>query len=116
MPLYILVNILIQQIVEALRVLDQNIVQGVHSDAAYKHLHLIQLCRYATVDELDAVYKQVDNNPRYRYIGLLACNKYTSITTDTHSSIRVFLTDSEFQDWSINCTELGTSLEEANVE
>ncbi|NXJ06859.1 VIT2 protein, partial [Odontophorus gujanensis] len=55
-----------QRIVETLQHIVLNNQQDFHDDVPYRFLELVQLCRIASSDTLESVWRQVSDKPRYR--------------------------------------------------
>ncbi|OXB55466.1 hypothetical protein ASZ78_012898 [Callipepla squamata] len=55
-----------QRIVETLQHIVLNNQQDFHDDVPYRFLELVQLCRIASSDALESVWRQVSDKPRYR--------------------------------------------------
>uniref|UniRef100_A0A8B9F6S0 Phosvitin n=1 Tax=Amazona collaria TaxID=241587 RepID=A0A8B9F6S0_9PSIT len=55
-----------QRIVETLQHIVQNNQQDFHDDVPYRFLELVQLCRIASTDTLESIWKQFSDKPRYR--------------------------------------------------
>ncbi|PKU48340.1 vitellogenin-2-like [Limosa lapponica baueri] len=55
-----------QRIVETLQHIVQNNQQDFHHDVPYRFLELVQLCRIASADTLESIWRQFSDKPRYR--------------------------------------------------
>ncbi|NXN97017.1 VIT2 protein, partial [Rhinopomastus cyanomelas] len=55
-----------QQIAETLQHIVLNNQQDFHDDVPYRFLELVQLCRIASADALESVWKQFSDKPRYK--------------------------------------------------
>ncbi|NXG57947.1 VITA2 protein, partial [Hemiprocne comata] len=55
-----------QRIVETLQHIVMNNQQDFHDDAPYRFLELVQLCRLASADALESIWRQFSDKPRYR--------------------------------------------------
>nr|AAL01527.1 vitellogenin [Larus argentatus] len=55
-----------QRIVETLQHIVQNNQQDFHYDVPYRFLELVQLCRVASADTLESIWRQASDKPRYR--------------------------------------------------
>ncbi|XP_009980901.1 PREDICTED: vitellogenin-2-like [Tauraco erythrolophus] len=55
-----------QRIVETLQHIVLNNQQDFHDDVPYRFLELIQLCRIASADTLESIWRQFSDKPRYR--------------------------------------------------
>ncbi|KAM6343169.1 vitellogenin-2-like [Alca torda] len=55
-----------QRIVETLQHIVQNNQQDFHYDVPYRFLELVQLCRVASADALESIWRQSSDKPRYR--------------------------------------------------
>ncbi|NXK44965.1 VIT2 protein, partial [Chauna torquata] len=55
-----------QRIVETLQHIVVNNQQDFHDDVPYRFLELVQLCRIASADILESIWRQVSDKPRYR--------------------------------------------------
>ncbi|NWH74643.1 VIT2 protein, partial [Piaya cayana] len=55
-----------QRIVETLQHIVLNNQQDFHDDVPYRFAELVQLCRIASADTLESVWKQFSDKPRYR--------------------------------------------------
>ncbi|NWU50177.1 VIT2 protein, partial [Dromas ardeola] len=55
-----------QRIVETLQHIVQNNQQDFHDDVPYRFLELVQLCRVASADTLESIWRQSSDKPRYR--------------------------------------------------
>ncbi|XP_030351580.1 vitellogenin-2-like isoform X2 [Strigops habroptila] len=55
-----------QRIVETLQHIVQNNQQDFHDDVPYRFLELVQLCRIASTDSLESIWRQFSDKPRYR--------------------------------------------------
>ncbi|NXE79209.1 VIT2 protein, partial [Cochlearius cochlearius] len=55
-----------QRIVETLQHIVLNNQQDFHDDVPYRFLELVQLCRIASADALESIWRQFSDKPRYR--------------------------------------------------
>ncbi|KAM6396382.1 vitellogenin-2-like [Pluvialis apricaria] len=55
-----------QRIVETLQHIVLNNQQDFHDDVPYRFLELVQLCRIASADTLESIWRQFSDKPRYR--------------------------------------------------
>ncbi|KAM6065647.1 vitellogenin-2-like [Chlamydotis macqueenii] len=55
-----------QRIVETLQHIVVNNQQDFHDDVPYRFLELVQLCRIASADTLESIWRQFSDKPRYR--------------------------------------------------
>ncbi|NXY72756.1 VIT2 protein, partial [Glareola pratincola] len=55
-----------QRIVETLQHIVQNNQQDFHDDVPYRFLELVQLCRVASADTLESIWRQSSDKPHYR--------------------------------------------------
>uniref|UniRef100_A0A8C3K606 Phosvitin n=1 Tax=Calidris pygmaea TaxID=425635 RepID=A0A8C3K606_9CHAR len=55
-----------QRIIETLQHIVQNNQQDFHDDVPYRFLELVQLCRVASADTLESIWRQFSDKPRYR--------------------------------------------------
>ncbi|OWK64502.1 Vitellogenin-2 [Lonchura striata] len=55
-----------QRIIETLQHIVLNNQQDFHDDLPYRFLELVQLCRAASADTLESIWKQCSDKPRYR--------------------------------------------------
>ncbi|XP_010580873.1 PREDICTED: vitellogenin-2-like [Haliaeetus leucocephalus] len=55
-----------QRIAETLQHIVQNNQQDFHDDVPYRFLELVQLCRIASADSLESIWRQFSDKPRYR--------------------------------------------------
>ncbi|NXI29930.1 VIT2 protein, partial [Sterrhoptilus dennistouni] len=55
-----------QRIIETLQHIVLNNQQDFHDDLPYRFLELVQLCRTASVDTLESIWRQCSDKPRYR--------------------------------------------------
>ncbi|XP_010182244.1 PREDICTED: RNA-binding protein with serine-rich domain 1 [Mesitornis unicolor] len=55
-----------QRIVETLQHIVQNNQQDFHDDVPHRFLELVQLCRLASADTLESIWRQFSDKPRYR--------------------------------------------------
>ncbi|XP_014794496.1 PREDICTED: vitellogenin-2-like [Calidris pugnax] len=55
-----------QRIIETLQHIVQNNQQDFHYDVPYRFLELVQLCRVASADALESIWRQFSDKPRYR--------------------------------------------------
>ncbi|KAJ7410139.1 Vitellogenin-A2 [Willisornis vidua] len=55
-----------QRIVETLQHIVLNNQQDFHDDLPYRFLELVQLCRIASADTLESIWRQFSDKPRYR--------------------------------------------------
>ncbi|KFQ32197.1 Vitellogenin-2, partial [Merops nubicus] len=56
-----------QRIVETLQHIVLHNQKDFHDDVAYRFLELIQLCRVASADTLESIWRQFSDKPRYRH-------------------------------------------------
>lgn len=59
---------LVVQVVETLQHIVLNNQQDFHDDVPQRFLELVQLCRIASADTLESIWRQVSDKPRYRYL------------------------------------------------
>ncbi|XP_041573748.2 vitellogenin-2 [Taeniopygia guttata] len=55
-----------QRVIETLQHIVLNNQQDFHDDLPYRFLELVQLCRAASADTLESIWKQCSDKPRYR--------------------------------------------------